>query len=91
MPNQGDKMKDWNKKEVMKEVDRILKEGSFNSRLEAFMEKLQQEESYPPEEWQEVFNTFFESLLEEYPSFACCILAFQAGQVWQKYYEREDG
>ena len=81
--------KAWNKKEIMKEVSRILEEGRFNSRFEAFTEKLDQEEITVPQEWQEIFNALFESLLVEYPAFACCILAFQAGQVWQKYYRGE--
>ena len=77
----GNKKKDW---EI--EVEHILKEGSLNSRLQTFAEKFNQErESDPPEEWQEVFNTFFDSLIEELPPLACCILAFKAGAVWQKY------
>lgn len=36
--------KEWDKKEIMKEVSHILEEGSFNSRFEAFTEKLNQEE-----------------------------------------------
>ena len=76
-----DKKKDW---EI--EVERILKEGSFNSRLETFMARFEQErENEPPEEWQEIFNTFFDSLLGGLPPVACCILAFKAGQVWHKY------
>jgi len=74
------KKKDW---EI--EVKRILKEGCLNSRLKAFAERLEQENIEPPEEWQEVFNTFFDSLIEGLPPLACCILAFKAGQVWQKY------
>lgn len=77
--------KGWDKKKIMKEVQDILEQGDFNSRLEHFSEKLDQEEIEVPEEWQEVFNALFESFLVEYPAFACCILAFQMGQVWQKY------
>jgi hypothetical protein len=76
-----DKKKDW---EI--EVERILKEGRLNSRSQAFSQKVEQErEIEPPEEWQEVFNAFFESLVDELPALACCIFAFKAGQVWQKY------
>ena len=76
-----DKKKDW---EI--EVERILKEGSFNSRFQAFTERFERKrEIEPSEEWQEVFNTFFDSLIGELPPVACCILAFKAGQVWQKY------
>jgi len=67
-----------------------LKEGRFDSRSEAFSRKFefeQEREIDPPQEWQEVFNAFFEGLIEELPPFACCILAFKAGQVWQKYQE----
>lgn len=68
------------------EVERILKEGRFDTRFQAFMERFNQEgENEPPEEWLEVFNTFFESLIGELPAFACCIFAFKAGLVWQKY------
>lgn len=68
------------------EVERILKEASLNSGLERFAQKFNQEKTTPPdEEWQEIFNTFFDDLLSEYPALACCILAFTAGQVWQKY------
>lgn len=75
------KKKDW---EI--EVDRILKEDRFNSRFQAIMERFEQErEIEPPEDWQEVFNAFFESLVDELPALACCIFAFKAGQVWQKY------
>jgi len=68
---------DWEK-----EVENILKDGSFNSRLKDFIERFNEEweEALPPEEWQEVLNAFFNDLLEEYPAFACCIFAFQAGQ-----------
>jgi len=77
----GNKKRDW---EI--EVERILKEGKFDTRLQAFMDKFSQEqENEPPEEWQEVFNTFFESLIDELPPFACCILAFKTGQVWHKH------
>ena len=80
----------WGKKDKKEwweiEVDRILKEGSFNSRFQAFTERFEQErENEPPQEWQEIFNTFFDSLIDELPPIACCILAFKAGQVWQKY------
>lgn len=75
---------DWEK-----EVEQILKEASFNSRLKAFSELLDREKISVPEDWQEVFNALFESLLSKYPAFGCCILAFTAGQVWQKYYARE--
>lgn len=78
----GNKKQDW---EI--EVERILKEGKFDTRLHDFMDKLSQQENEPPEEWQEVFNTFFEGLLNELPPLAGCILAFKAGQVWQKYQE----
>jgi hypothetical protein len=75
------KEKDW---EI--EVERILKEGRFDTRLQAFVERFEQErEIEPPEDWQEVFNAFFESLVDELPALACCIFAFKAGQVWQKY------
>ncbi len=77
--------KGWNKKHIMKEVEGILAKGEFNSRLEHFSEKLDQEEIDVPEDWQGVFNALFENILSEYPAFACCILAFQMGQVWQKY------
>ena len=78
--------KDKEKKDWEIEVERILKEGSFNSRFETFMERFEQEkEIEPPQDWQEVFNTFFDSLLAELPPVACCILAFKAGMVWQKY------
>lgn len=73
------KKKDW---EI--EVDHILKDATVNSRLKAFAERLEQEKIEPPEEWQEVFNTFFEELIGELPALACCILAFKAGAVWQK-------
>ena len=81
----------WGKKDKAKkdweiEVERILKEGGFNSRFQAIMERFEQErEIEPPEDWQEVFNTFFDSLIDELPPAACCIIAFKAGQVWQKY------
>jgi len=75
------KKKDW---EI--EVERILKEGRFDTRLQAFVEKFEQEQEIePPENWQEVFNTFFDSLLDEFPAHACCILAFKAGQVWERH------
>lgn len=74
------KKKDW---EI--EVEHILKDATVNSRLKAFAERLEQEKIEPPEEWQEVFNTFFEEWLDGLPALACCILAFKAGQVWQKY------
>ena len=78
--------KDKEKKDWEVEVDRILKEGSLNSRLQAFSQKFDQErEIEPPEEWEEVFNAFFDSLLDELPALACCILAFKAGQTWQRY------
>ena len=81
------KKKDW---EI--EVDRILKEARFDTRWQAFTEKLEQErESEPPEEWQEIFNAFFESLLDELPPIACCIYAFKTGQVWQKWQEELRG
>ena len=74
------KKPDWEK-----EVDRILKEGRFDTRLQAFMERFERErESEPPQEWQEVFNTFFDGLLAELPPVACCILAFKAGQKHQQ-------
>ena len=78
--------KDKEKKDWEIEVDRILKEGRFDTRLQAFMERFEQErEIEPPEEWQEVFNAFFDGLLDELPALACCIFAFKAGQVWQKH------
>jgi len=78
--------KDKEKKDWEIEVERILKDARLDTRLQAFAEKFEQEpEIEPPEEWQEVFNTFFDSLIDELPPVACCILAFKAGQVWQKY------
>jgi hypothetical protein len=80
----------WGKKNKKKdwelEVERILKEDRLDTRLQAFSDKFSQQQTEPPEEWQEVFNTLFEGLLDELPAFACCIFAFKAGQVWQKYY-----
>jgi len=74
-------MKDWEK-----EVDKILKEGRFNTRFKKVVDKLEGEEigDDPPEEWQEVFSAVFDRLIEEYPVLACCIFAFKAGQVWEK-------
>jgi len=75
------------------EVERILKEGRFDTRLQAFLEKFNQmrEEATPPEEWIEIFDAFFDSLLDEFPAYACCIFAFKAGQVWEKIQEELRG
>jgi len=72
--------KDW---EI--EVERILKEGRLDSRLQAFVEKCRDEPESPPDDWQEVLETFFEGLIDELPALACCIFAFKAGQVWERH------
>jgi len=87
----------WGKKKAWwegweTEVERILKEGGANYRLDAFMERFERERDVePPEEWQEVLSAFFDNLISELPPAACCILAFKAGQVWQKYQEELGG
>lgn len=77
--------KDW---EI--EVEHILKEGSFNSRFRSFGDKFNQEDFTLSEEWKQIFNAFFTNLLEVVSPFACCILAFRAGMVWQKYGDELD-
>ena len=85
-------MKERKKKPVWeREVEFILKEGAFNSRLKEFKEKwgdidLQ---DLPAEEWQEAFEGFFQNLLDEYPVLECCIFAFLCGVVWQKYFKED--
>jgi len=85
----ADKKEKWDKKRTFQDIERFLKQGTLNSRMEEFSQRIEQEEIAVPEDWQEVFNTLFENMLGEYPAFACCILAFQMGQVWQKYYGGE--
>lgn len=77
----------WKKKKWWEiEAENILKEARLDTRLQKFIEEFEQERDIePPEEWQEVFNTFFASLIDELPPVACCILSFKAGQVWQKH------
>jgi len=84
-----EKKEKWDKKQTFEDIDRFLKQGTLNSRIEEFSQRLEQDGIAVPEDWQEVFNTLFENMLDEYPAFACCILAFQAVQVWQKYYGGE--
>ena len=84
------KKDEWDKDRIMKEVEDILNGGEFNSRLKTIAELLDREEIGVPEDWQKVFNALFESILDEYPAFACCILAFQVGQIWQKHYGGTD-
>lgn len=80
--------KDWELEvnRALKEVERILKEGRLNSRYQAFVDLLEREEVTPPEDWQEIFNAFFDNLIDELPAFACCILAFKAGVIWQLHF-----
>ena len=42
----------------------------------------------PPEEWLDIFSAFFETNLEEVPAFDACILAFRAGQVFERFKEQ---
>jgi len=75
-------MKDWEK-----EVDKILKESRLNTRFEKIVDRLEKEEigNDPPEEWQEVFSAVFEGLINDYPVLGCCIFAFKAGQIWERF------
>lgn len=76
-----------------RQVDLILKEGAFNSSLKEFKEKWEEGidlQDLPAEDWQEVFEAFFQNLLDEYPGLDCCIYSFLCGVVWQKYFKEPE-
>lgn len=79
------KKKDWDKKEILKEAERIVAEGVLAGRVEKFLNYPFPDD--PSLEWQDAFNDLFEEMIKSASIYDCCLLAFKLGQAWEKYKE----